>query len=117
MVLREMYDAPQRFTVVKLIQEMGTSRKGADADLNPCITGQHLGLWYFEVFHDAEAFRIRTEPRMPEIRTGILISVGNRQFVAEGVLFQEAESVADTNIVVCFGIEPGPDKVRAKHDP
>lgn len=53
---------------------------------------------------------------MPESRARVLVGVSKSQLIADRVLLQESKRVADSNVVVGFGFQAGPDEVGPQHD-
>jgi hypothetical protein len=50
---------------------------------------------------------------MPKAAATVFVRVGEREFIADRILFQETERVADADVVVGLGQQPG----RTKSDP
>src|SRR5208282_1936857 len=92
-VLVEVDDRAQRLAVVKVVLNVSAPGEGADADLNPRVTGNHLRLRQPEVLHDAKTLGVRAEVGMPKAGAGVLVGIRKRKFVADGIFFQEAEGV------------------------
>ena len=53
---------------------------------------------------------------MPEAGPSVLVRICKRKLVSDRILFQEAEGVADADVVVRFGKESGAHKIRPEHD-
>ena len=116
MVVSEVNHCSQGLTVVKVILKLGVSSEGADTHLNPSISGDQLRFRQTEILHDSETLCVRTKIGMPKPGAAILIRIGKRKFVADGILFQEAERMTDANIVICFGNQSWPHEIRSEHD-
>ena len=112
----EVHNSSERLAIVEMTLDLRASGQAADAHLNPGIGSNDLRFGKPEVFHQSEAFRVGPEIGMPEAGTGVLIGVGKREFVSEGILLQKAKSVADSDVVVRFGQQPWSHKIRPQHD-
>src|ERR1700722_16597771 len=103
MVLREVNDGAQRLAVIKVILQARIPRERADARLNPGVTGNHLRLGQPEVLHNAKTLCVRPVPGMPKTRAGLLVRIGKREFVPDGILLEEAERMPDADVVIRLG--------------
>src|SRR5579872_4948041 len=98
-----MDDCSKRFAIIEMVLQSRVSRVRADPALNPCVAGHSLCLRQSEVFHHSEAFRVRTELRMPKTAACILISIRKCKLVTDWILLQETEGVADADVVIRSG--------------
>jgi peptide/nickel transport system permease protein len=116
-VIVEVNDGAQRFTVIKAILDVSISRETCESCLNPGISADGFDFWQSEVLHHTESFRVGSEVGMEEaVGTGIFIGVGEGELIAEGILLEEAKGVADADIEVCSWHQTGPVEVRSRHD-
>ena len=112
----EVNNSAQRLTVVEVTLNMSVPREAADAHLNPSVAANALRLRQPEVFHDSKTLSVRTKLRMPKTRAAIFIGVRKRKFVPYRVLLQKTESVADPDVVVRLGKQPGPHEIGSEHN-
>lgn len=112
----EVDNSSQRFTIIEVILDLRQSGETRDARLNPRVPGHALRLWQTEILHESKALCIGSEVGMPKARAGILVHICKRQFISKRILFQKAEGVADSDVVVRFGHPTWTVKVRPKHD-
>jgi hypothetical protein len=111
----EVHDGSNRFAVVKMAFNVRPSGKAADARLNPGVAGDHLRLGKAEILHNPETFRVRAEIGVPKARASVLVGVSERQLVTERIFFEEAEGVADSNVVVHLRMQSRPIEIGAEH--
>src|ERR1035438_10090901 len=116
-VVVAMNDQAERLAVVETIADRRVSGHARDAALNPRVSGQPFGLRQPKVLHDAQGLRVGAVLAMQEsVGASVFVGIAKSQLVADRVVFQESERMAQPDIVVCPGLQARAIQVRAEHD-
>lgn len=115
-VVAQMHDRAEGFAVVEAILNARQASEAGEPGLNPGVAAHCFGPRQREVLHHAESFGVRPEISMEEsVCTGIFVGVGEGELVADGVLLEKAEGMADADVEVCAGDQTGTVEVGTRH--
>src|ERR1700756_1627382 len=88
-----------------------------DAALYPCIASYDLCPGQGKVLHHSSGFGVFAKAGVKEaVGSCVLVGIAEGELVADRVFFEEAEGVADSDVVVCARKKARTIEVGPNHD-
>jgi hypothetical protein len=116
-VVVKMDDQAQRFAIVKSIFQPRISRHTGDSSLDPRVSGEALRLRQTEVFHQPKSFGVRSILGVEKsMRTGVFVGIAESNLIAQDVLLQKPECMAQPDVVIGLRQQAGPNKIGTEHN-
>ncbi len=111
-----MNNRAQRDAAVESVFELRVACVSGDARLQPGVASDNFSFWNRKIFHHAGAFRVLSKISVKKtVIAAVFVCVGERQLIPERIFLQEAEGVADADVVICSWQKPGAIEVGAEH--